>query len=87
MRVEATIAPVRFAGRAIPDPDEKGAHSVRTPGGDQSVQIVSESGLYSLILRSRLDGAVPFRPSELASIADLLNTTARELIPAKDAAA
>ena len=43
------------------DEDEKGAHSVSTPGGDQSVQIVSESGLYSLILRSRLNGAVPFR--------------------------
>lgn len=31
----------------------------------------------------RLQGNVEFRPSELASIADLLNTTARQLLPAE----
>lgn len=35
------------------DEDEKGTHIVGTAGGDQSFQIVNESGLYSLILRSR----------------------------------
>nr|WP_165965000.1 phage antirepressor KilAC domain-containing protein [Mycobacterium eburneum] len=35
------------------DDDEKGVHSLDTPGGAQQVSIISESGLYSLILRSR----------------------------------
>lgn len=34
------------------DPDEKGAHLVSTPGGDQRMTIISESGLYKVILRS-----------------------------------
>jgi prophage antirepressor-like protein len=32
--------------------DEKGAHPSRTPGGIQKMAIVSESGLYKLIMRS-----------------------------------
>lgn len=43
------------------DDDEKGLHTVQTPGGDQALSIVSESGLYSAILRSRLAQARPFR--------------------------
>ncbi|WP_371369975.1 Bro-N domain-containing protein [Pseudomonas sp. QL9] len=43
------------------DDDEKGAHIVRTPGGDQQVQIVSESGLYSLIFKSRKEEAKRFK--------------------------
>ncbi|MCB8909008.1 phage antirepressor KilAC domain-containing protein [Rhodococcus rhodochrous] len=35
------------------DEDEKGVHTLDTPGGPQSFGIISESGLYSLILRSR----------------------------------
>lgn len=34
------------------DGDEKGRHSVTTPGGAQEMSIVNESGLYSLILGS-----------------------------------
>jgi len=33
-------------------PDEKGTHQVRTPGGPQFMSIISESGLYKLIMRS-----------------------------------
>lgn len=43
------------------DEDEKGAHIVGTPGGDQEMTIISESGLYSAILRSRVDGAKAFK--------------------------
>jgi len=43
------------------DEDERGTHPVRTPSGEQLMTVVSESGLYGLVLRSRLDGAVPFR--------------------------
>jgi hypothetical protein len=35
------------------DPDQKGPHKVRTPGGEQTVQCVSESGLYDAVVRSK----------------------------------
>lgn len=43
------------------DADEKGAHTVSTPGGNQEMTIVSEAGLYSLILRSRKPEAKSFK--------------------------
>lgn len=43
------------------DDDEKGVHSVHTLGGEQVASIVSESGLYSLILRSRKPEAKAFK--------------------------
>ncbi|MEX3101184.1 MULTISPECIES: BRO family protein [unclassified Streptomyces] len=43
------------------DEDEKGTHQMRTPGGDQNVTVINEPGLYSLILRSRLDEAKAFK--------------------------
>lgn len=46
---------------ALLDDDEKGVHSMDTLGGKQEMAIVSESGLYSLILRSRKPEAKPFR--------------------------
>jgi len=46
---------------ALLDEDEKGVHSVETPGGAQQLGIVSEPGLYSLILRSRKPQAKAFK--------------------------
>lgn len=46
---------------ALLDEDEKGVHSVETPGGAQNAAIVSEAGLYSLILRSRKPQAKAFK--------------------------
>ena len=43
------------------DDDEKGAHSVSTLGGVQRMSVVSESGLYSLILGSRKPEAKAFK--------------------------
>lgn len=43
------------------DDDEKGTHTIRTPGGPQSVAVISESGLYSLILTSRKPEAKAFK--------------------------
>lgn len=43
------------------DEDEKGTHLVRTPGGEQLASIVSEPGLYVLILRSNAIGAREFK--------------------------
>jgi prophage antirepressor-like protein len=43
------------------DDDEKGAGSIRTPGGEQQMTIINESGLYSLILGSRKPEAKKFK--------------------------
>lgn len=43
------------------DEDEKGVHSVHTPGGAQQMAVVNEPGLYSLILRSRKPEAKAFK--------------------------
>ncbi len=46
---------------ALLDDDERGVHTVDTLGGQQSLAIVSEAGLYSLILRSRKAEAKAFK--------------------------
>ena len=43
------------------DKDMKGVRPVDTPGGKQELTTVNESGLYSLILRSRKPEAKAFR--------------------------
>ena len=43
------------------DDDEKGTNSIRTPGGEQQMLVISEPGLYSLILRSRKPEAKSFK--------------------------
>lgn len=43
------------------DADEKGICSNDTPGGKQDLAMVSESGMYALVLRSRKPEAQPFR--------------------------
>mgnify|MGYP002738803171 CR=1 FL=1 len=43
------------------DDDEKGTQIVRTPSGDQSMTTITESGLYSVILRSRVPAARDFK--------------------------
>lgn len=43
------------------DDDEKGVHTMDTLGGRQRVAIISESGLYALIFKSRKAVAIQFR--------------------------
>ena len=43
------------------DDDEKGLSIVQTPGGDQEMLVINESGLYSAILRSRKAEAKRFK--------------------------
>jgi prophage antirepressor-like protein len=43
------------------DEDEKGRNSIPTPGGNQEMTIISESGLYNVILRSDKPEAKKFR--------------------------
>lgn len=46
---------------ALLDDDERGVHSMDTPGGVQSLTVISEAGLYSFILRSRKPQAKAFK--------------------------
>lgn len=43
------------------DEDEKGVHIVDTLGGSQSLTVISESGLFAVILKSRREEAQRFR--------------------------
>lgn len=57
--VLALGTPTKVAERL--DEDEKGVSQIHTPGGDQSMTIINESGLYNVILRSDKPEAKPFR--------------------------
>ena len=43
------------------DEDEKGTHIVSTPSGDQEMTVISEPGLYQVLVRSRAERTRPFR--------------------------
>ena len=43
------------------DEEDKGVTKCYTPGGEQEMTIINESGLYSLVLSSKLPGAKRFR--------------------------
>ena len=43
------------------DDDEKDVHTMHTPGGEQKINIINESGLYALILTSRKPQAQAFK--------------------------
>lgn len=43
------------------DPDEKGVDQIYTPGGNQKVTVINESGLYNVLLRSDKPEAKPFK--------------------------
>ena len=43
------------------DDDEKGTRSVGTPGGDQQMTVITEAGLYTAILGSKVEGAQRFK--------------------------
>ena len=43
------------------DEDEKGTRSMRTPGGEQELSVISEAGLYNAILGSKVPGAREFK--------------------------
>lgn len=46
---------------ALLDDDEKGVHSVDTPGGKQQMATVTEPGFYKLVMRSRKPEAKAFQ--------------------------
>lgn len=67
------------------DDDEKGVHSVDTLGGLQEVSIISESGVYALVFRSRKPAALRFRKWVTSEVLPALRQTGKyEIIPAND---
>ncbi len=54
------LSDVSMATRNLDD-DEKGTSKVCTPGGMQDMTVISEAGLYTLLMRSNKQEAKPFR--------------------------
>jgi prophage antirepressor-like protein len=65
--------------------DEKGLHSVETLGGRQEVNIISESGLYALIFKSRKAKAKAFRKWVTGEVLPALRTRGSYALPGADA--
>lgn len=59
------------------DDDEKGIDSIETLGGRQKIITISESGLYSLILTSRKEGARRFKKWVTAEVLPSIRRTGR----------
>ena len=51
----------QYAIRTHVDDEDKGVTEICTPGGNQQMPIINESGLYSLVFSSKLHGARKFR--------------------------
>jgi prophage antirepressor-like protein len=76
-----SIAQTASAMRQLDD-DEKGVHSTHTPGGEQKVTIINESGLYSLILTSRKPEAKKFKKWVTSEVLPAIRKTGRYEAPA-----
>lgn len=57
------------------DGEDKGVVDLTTPGGIQKVTIINESGLYSLILSSKLPGAKAFKRWVTAEVLPTIRRT------------
>lgn len=66
------------------DEDEKGTHIVRTLGGDQEMNIISEGGLYVAIFKSRREEAIKFRKWVTGTVLPELRRTGRYTLHEQD---
>lgn len=64
---------------------EKGAHSVRTPGGVQEVTIISEQGLYRLVMRSERGEAESFQDWVTGEVLPAIRRTGSYTVPVQRA--
>ena len=53
-------APINAVANHV-DPEDKGVTEIMTPGGEQTMTIINESGLYALIFGSKLESAKRFK--------------------------
>lgn len=63
------------------DEDEKGTQIVRTPGGEQTMLVVNESGLYAAILKSRKPEAKKFKKWVTAEVLPAIRKTGGYALP------
>jgi prophage antirepressor-like protein len=63
------------------DDDEKGRHTMTTPGGNQEVSTINESGLYSLILTSRKPEAKKFKKWVTSEVLPAIRKTGHYELP------
>lgn len=66
---------------ALLDEDERGVHSMDTPSGKQEMTVVSEAGLYSLILKSRKPEAKAFRRWVTHEVLPAIRKTGAYVVP------
>lgn len=71
--------PARVAERL--DEDEKGMSLIHTPGGKQEMTVISESGLYNVVLRSDKPEAKPFRKWVTAEVLPAIRKTGSYSVP------
>lgn len=63
------------------DEQDKGVAICDTPGGKQPMPIINESGLYSLIFGSKLEGAVRFKRWVTSEVLPTLRKTGSYMMP------
>jgi prophage antirepressor-like protein len=63
------------------DEDEKGRNQIPTPGGEQEMTVINESGLYAVILRSDKAQARPFRKWVTNEVLPALRTKGSYTLP------
>ena len=72
----------RMALEAL-DEDEKGVSKVYTLGGEQDMNIISESGLYTLIMRSNKPAAKQFKRWVTHDVLPSIRKTGSYIMPVK----
>lgn len=65
----------------VDDPD-KGVNEMDTPGGKQQMPIINESGLYSLIFSSKLEGAQRFKRWVTSEVLPSIRKSGHYMTPA-----
>nr|WP_316612653.1 Bro-N domain-containing protein [uncultured Ruminococcus sp.] len=67
------------------DAEDKGVSVLDTPGGKQQIAVINESGLYSLILGSKLDGAKRFKRWVTSEVLPSIRKTGAYAVDSKSA--
>ena len=69
------------------DAEDKGVNELFTPGGKQNIAIINESGLYSLMLKSKLPGAKKFKRWVTSEVLPSIRKTGAYSVPGAGRAA
>jgi anti-repressor protein len=67
------------------DEEDRGTRSVRTPGGEQDVVVITEPGLYAAVLGSQVPGAREFKRWVTHTVLPTIRRTGSYIAPMTDA--